>query len=87
MSDPQYVLTWTYGDGSKAVYYRRGTNSWSTTFERHEATLFPSAKAALDTWLALHAFPDEYRDCISSGFVRAELFDQPEVLFMGAMAS
>lgn len=81
MANGLFVCAWTYGDGSKTVYYHETPDGhWGTTFNRSEAKQFASSKQATDAWLSKHRFPEDYEHCIAEGLVRAERVDQPELL-------
>ena len=76
-----YILCWTSGhQPPRTVYYRDiGRDWWCTTYDRREARVFASRRAALQRYLNLHRFPEHYRDAINTGSVRAELAGEPEL--------
>lgn len=74
----RFLLVWSSGHRpKKPVYYQKlGRRSWNGTYDRDQATSFPTPWAALDCWRGHLAFPEDYEQFISNGEVRAEREDQ-----------
>lgn len=79
-----YVLAWTtaFDDRHPVYMYDQGV-SWGATEDRSQATVYPSARAAIEAYREKHTQPDHpiYVEAISSGSVRAERVDQLEMAF------
>lgn len=75
-----FLLVWTSGDTPpRPVYYCLAASGWKATYDCNEATVFPTARAALRRWLKLNAWPTEAERHIHSGQVRAEATTTPEL--------
>lgn len=78
MKNKVFILAWTSGHTPpKTVYYHETDKGWGVTYDRNEAKQFKSAKAATDSWLYKHTWPEEYVHCIKEGRVRAEIMNEP----------
>jgi hypothetical protein len=76
----EFLLVWTSGGTApRPVYYCLTPTGWKATYDRSEATPFPTARAALRRWLKLNAWPNEASRHIHSGQVRAEATTTPEL--------
>lgn len=76
----EFLLVGTIGGPvPRPVYYCQTAIGWKATYDCNEATVFPTARAALRRWLKLNAWPTEAERHIHSGQVRAEATTTPEL--------
>ena len=73
-----YLLTWSSGHKPPVpvYYYRTEEGFFNATYKRQEAQRFPTEQAARDAWMAMHAFPEDYAQCIARGTARVEREDE-----------
>lgn len=77
MNAGPYILVWSSGSTPPVpVYYTENKGKfggkWAATYDRQQATRFPSIPAAKSAWDATLQWPEDYQHCWHEGTVRVE---------------
>jgi hypothetical protein len=77
----RFVIAWTSGHTPPKTLYlhQKSKDSWGCTEDRGLATRYRTAQTAWRAWREKHMDPEQYRNSVTSGQVRVEKAEEPEL--------